>query len=206
MKKDIKELMLTILKNIIFSNNFYKSLLEINENFFNLKQESHIRNSLLIHLNDFFKESSLNFKAISEHPRINNTRVDLSIVDMGEIDEVFKIEFKFQLVGDYKQNHLIHRHKEITYDFQDKKSDLFILIVIEWNDHEKLAFDNKCGLGKSLINYNKGNASNWRENIKLLFNSFPDSELYEHKKIQISKPYETIYQFYFLSNITTLIH
>lgn len=200
MKSISKESILATLKNIISSNNFHESLAEINENFFNLKQESHIRNVLLIHINNFFKKKSLNYKALSEHPRINNTRVDLSIVNLDYLDEIFKIELKFQLVGDYKQNYLIHRNNEIAYDFQEKESDLFILIVIEWDDYEKLAFDKTCGLERSLINFNKGNLVNWREAVSLLFQNFHDTTVHVHKKIEISKPYKTAYQFYFLTN------
>lgn len=206
MKSINKEFILATLKNIISSNNFHENLAEINENFFNLKQESHIRNVLLIHINNFFKKNHINYKALSEHPRINNTRVDLSIVNLDYLDEIFKIELKFQLVGDYKQNHLIHRKNEIAYDFQEKESDLFILIVIEWDDYEKLAFDKTCGLEKSLINYNKGNLVNWREAISLLFQSFQNTTLHMHKKIEISKPYKTAYQFYFLTNENKLKH
>lgn len=206
MKSITKEFILATLKNIVSSNNFHESLIEINENFFNLKQESHIRNVLLIHINNFFKDNSLNYKALSEHPRINNTRVDLSIVNLDYLDEIFKIELKFQLVGDYKKSYLIHRANEIAYDFQKKKSDLFILIVIEWDDYEKLDFDKKCGLEKSLINFNKGSLVNWREAISLLFQNFHDTTLHVHTKIEISKPYKTAYQFYFLTHENKLKH
>ncbi|RZF56738.1 hypothetical protein EXE30_00315 [Acinetobacter halotolerans] len=199
MRKDTKELLLTALKTIVASNEFRESLLEINENFFNLKQESHIRNVLLIHINNFFKEKILNYKAISEHPRINNTRIDLSIVNLDSLDDIFKIEFKFQLIGDYKRGNIIYRKNEIAYDFNNKKSDLFILIVIEWDDSEKLKFDKACGLEKSLINFNKGNTNHWRDAINLLFSDVHTSELYEHERIEIYKPYKTLYHFYFLS-------
>ncbi|WP_212750803.1 hypothetical protein, partial [Acinetobacter baumannii] len=78
MKSINKEFILTTIKNIISSTDFHESLEEINENFFNLKQESHIRNVLLIYINNFFKKNYINYKALSEYPRINNTRVDLS--------------------------------------------------------------------------------------------------------------------------------
>ena len=205
MKSITKKFILTTLKNIIASSNFHESLVEINENFFNLKQESHIRNVLLIHINNFFKKESLNYKALSEYPRFNKTRVDLSIINLECPDEIFKIELKFQLVGDYKEHCLVDRNKEITNDFQEKKSDLFILIVIEWNDDEKLAFDKKCGLEKSLINFNKGKLVNWRTAISVLFQNFHDTIVYEHKKIEILKPYKTAYQFYFLTHKINLL-
>lgn len=206
MKSINKEFILATLKNIISSNSFHESLTEINENFFNLKQESHIRNVLLIYINNFFKKNNINYKALSEYPRINDTRVDLSIVNLNYLDEIFKIELKFQLVGDYKPNHLIHRKNEISYDFEEKDSDLFILIIIEWDDYEKLAFDKTCGLEKSLIHYNKGKLVSWREEISLLFQSFQNTTLHIHKKIEISKPYKTAYQFYFLTNENKLEH
>lgn len=199
MKSATHEFLLNTIKQIVASQKFYESLVEINENFFNLKQESHIRNALLIQLNEYFFKNNLDYKTLSEYPRINNTRVDLSIVNTLSFDEVFKVELKFQLVGDYKEKSLIYRKNEIQYDFKEKKSDLFILTVIEWNDAEKLIFDKKYGLVKSLTDYNKGNSDKWEGAIKSLFNTFTASKFYEHEKIEILKPYKTAYRFYFLS-------
>lgn len=199
MKTEIKELMLNTMREIIASEGFKNHLIEINENFFNLKQESHIRNTLLIHLNRFFKEKGLGYHAISEHPRVNHKRIDLSIVDMNHHDAIYKIEFKFQLVGDYKKTALNIRSGEIDYDFNEKEADLFVLIVIEWDDLEKLAYDKKSGLEKSLTLYNRGQLSKWSEEVDLLLTRFSNTEYYKNPPIELSQPYKTIYHFNFLS-------
>lgn len=191
---------LDTITEVITSDIFSQNLIEINENFFNLKQESHIRNLILVQLNKTFKLSGLAYKAISEYPRINQTRVDLSIVDLNQPDKIFTIEFKFQLIGDYKNGLIPDRTKEIEYDLVQKNSDLFILIIVEWNDEQKLIFDNKYSLNTSLTRYNKGNNSNWEQSVKNLLIKFSAINNCPQEIIQIDYPYLTTYRFYFLQN------
>lgn len=193
---------LSTIKHVISSEYFSKSLIEINENFFNLKQESHIRNSLLIQLNNYFRLSGLAYKAISEHPRVKGTRVDLSIVDLNELDKIFTIEFKFQFIGDYKGKDISNRTNEVEYDLIQKNSDLFILIVVEWErgNVQKLDFDQKHGLNTSLTRYNKDGHSDWKKSLEEIFIQFSSAKNWTEENIQIEQPYLTIYNFFFLQN------
>ena len=76
------------LLEIIRSDEFRVQLAELNDNFFNLKQELYIRDLLLVLFNRYHSQEG--FRAIAEYPRkpetledgrISHTRVDLSLVD-----------------------------------------------------------------------------------------------------------------------------
>lgn len=78
-----------IIKSVDFKNRLEK----INNNYPNLKQENVIRNTILEHFNDFYANEHV--RAFAEHPRVNNTRVDLSIVNKYCFCTPYKIELKF---------------------------------------------------------------------------------------------------------------
>ena len=61
---------MNIKNQIIKSQEFEDDLTKINKNYFNLKQESFIRNIILEKLNEFFNIGS-NYKALAEYPREN---------------------------------------------------------------------------------------------------------------------------------------
>lgn len=193
---------LNIIQEIVHSVHFYQRLNEINLHFFNLKQESHIRNALLIELNQYFHQHDLAYSAISEYPRINNTRVDLSIVDLETRAVIYKVEFKFQLIGDYKARDLVYRHREVEYDFVEKDSDLFVLIVIDWDDMAKRAYDLSRGFVSSLTQYNKGDNQAWPETVQSIFAYYPQAEFQQSEKISLNSPYATDYHFYYLAKPT----
>lgn len=190
---------LDIIQETVSSASFQQRLNEINIHFFNLKQESHIRNALLIELNQYFQQQHLSYTAISEYPRINNTRVDLSIVDLETRAVIYKVEFKFQLTGDYKARDLVYRHREVEYDFIEKDSDLFVLIVIDWDDAKKREYDLSLGLLASLTQYNKGNTPTWRDTVASIFAHYPQAQFNQSEKISLTAPYPTDYHFYYLS-------
>src|SRR5690606_27920849 len=113
-----------------------------------LKQENFIRNIVLEELNSFFLKNSYNLKAFAEHPRINGSRVDLSIIDRQDKENPFKIEFKFQFTKD--SNHLKDYHRVIKKDFEDRKSDLFILAIANWDIQSKKDFDKEWEIKTNL--------------------------------------------------------
>ena len=99
MSKMFKQLL-----SIIESDEFRVQLTELNNNFFNLKQELHIRDLLLALFNKYHSQKGV--RAIAEHPRLEKekttgeertsyTRVDLSLVDENFPKNPFKIEFKY---------------------------------------------------------------------------------------------------------------
>ncbi len=191
-----------LILEILSSENFKNKLSLINNSYSNLKQEGLIRNSILEELNSYFLSKSKNIRAFAEHPRDNNTRVDLSIVNLENIKNPFKVEFKFQFSKDNKN--LKNYWKVIQKDYEIRNSNLFILIVAHWNKQEKKEFDKKWGISSNLSRYLSSN-DDWKTNIIESFNLFKDTEFVEFEKIEIEKPYKTDYHIYILSRKQKLI-
>ena len=134
-------------------------------------------------------------KAIAEHPRIKGTRIDLSIVDAENIEKPFKIEFKYQFSKDC--NNLKDYWKIINKDFEVRVSDLFILIISDWDIEEKKIFDKKWGINSNLSRY-VSKKIEWKTNIVQSFHRFENTKFNECEKITIHKPNKTDYYFYIL--------
>lgn len=193
----IKETVLSTIQ----SDKFKLRLSEINQHYFNLKQESFIRNSILELINQDFKES---YRAIAEHPRINKTRVDLSIVSESEPSKHYKVEFKFHFTKDF--------HKDVDYvpyidrDYYDRRTDMFILIVASWDVKEKDEFDIKWGIEKtnSLSKY-VSKDEDWEDNYHKHFENYNKETLLRYEsnfnkvELVVDNPYKTRYLFYILS-------
>ena len=181
---------------IINSNHFKNKLSNVSDNFSNLKQENYIRNIILEELNQIFDNNTV--KAFAEHPRINGSRVDLSIIELNDIKNPFKIEFKYQFTKDDKE--MENYHRIINKDFELRQSDLFILTIANWNINKKKEFDKKWGITSNLSRYISKH-DNWKTNILESFKRFEKTELIEFEKIKFSHPYEVEYNFYILKRI-----
>ena len=187
-----------IILDIINSDSFKKNLVKINNNYNNLKQENHIRNYILEQINEYLiANNCINHRAFAEHPRIDGCRVDLSIVNQECIKNPYKIEFKYQFSGD--NNNMLNYWKVIKKDFELRSSDLFILIISNWDKKEKERFDNKWGISSNLSRY-ISNKDNWKDNIRSSFQTIENTVLIETEKITLSLPFEIDYYFYILKN------
>lgn len=187
-----------IILDIINSDSFKKNLVKINNNYNNLKQENHIRNYILEQINEYLiANNCINHRAFAEHPRIDGCRVDLSIVNQECIKNPYKIEFKYQFSGD--NNNMLNYWKVIKKDFELESSDLFILIISNWDKKEKERFDNKWGISSNLSRY-ISNKDNWKDNIRSSFQTIENTILIETEKITLSFPFEIDYYFYILKN------
>lgn len=183
-----------IILDIINSDSFKKNLVKINNNYNNLKQENHIRNYILEQINEYLiANNCINHRAFAEHPRIDGCRVDLSIVNQECIKNPYKIEFKYQFSGD--NNNMLNYWKVIKKDFELESSDLFILIISNWDKKEKERFDNKWGISSNLSRY-ISNKDNWKDNIRSSFQTIENTILIETEKITLSFPFEIDYYFY----------
>lgn len=186
---------------IVNSNEFKERLEKINRYYFNLKQEFHIRNLFLELLNDsFYNDSKSDLKAISEYPRINNKRVDLSIYDKKNKTR-FSIEFKFQFSRDYNQ---FTKYKDlVNNDFIKRDTSLFILIIEHWNrpkkeKSEKEEYDDNWGIEHGLTKYIAyENEKEWENNINKILREYINAKLIT-KSIFITKLFDVEYYFYFL--------
>jgi predicted amidophosphoribosyltransferase len=187
------------LLNIFNSPEFKNRLTSININYPNLKQENVIRNTILEILNLEFESSNPQLRAFAEHPRENNSRVDLSIVNKRDLLNPILIELKFQYTNDYNQftefKHIVER------DFQrlvyKKQTDIFILIISWWDKENKMKFDKEWGLTTNLSRYLSMD-ENWINNINKLLSEYSNTEVNE-VKIQLLKPYLTNYQIQILT-------
>ncbi|MCJ8498606.1 hypothetical protein MVI27_10075 [Chryseobacterium salipaludis] len=182
---------------IINSERFKNGLEIINTSYPNLKQEALIRNLILEELNSRFLSAGItNLKAFAEHPRVKGTRIDLSIVDVDTIESPFKIEFKYQFSKDC--NNMKDYWKVVDRDFEVRVSDLFILIISDWDVQEKSYFDSQWGITSNLSRY-VSKKTDWKANIIQNFKRFEKAQLKECETISVKNPYRTQYYFYLLS-------
>jgi len=182
------------LLSIIKSDEFKEKLNELNDNFFNLKQEIHIRNLLVELFNQKYKEQGE--RAIAEYPRVARTRVDLSLID-NNTESPFKIELKYHFPKD--KGGFSKYQKSIQKHFIDRGSNGFILIVCDSNTEERESFE-KVWLSKKTIfselSLDKNNYK-WKENLEEKFKNTTDSQAYFFE-ITVEKPFETTYHFFIL--------
>lgn len=88
-------------------------------------------------------------------------------------------------------------HKVIKKDFEDRKSDLFILTIAHWDINEKKKVDEKWNISTNLSKYIPKN-DDWKQNINTSFKKFKNTELIEFDKFEIDLPYKTEYYFYLI--------
>lgn len=201
-----KEEMFNQLLSIIESEEFKNKLNELNDNFFNLKQELHIRNLLVELFNQKHKEQGE--RAIAEYPRLEKekttekertsyTRVDLSLVDEKNPKTPFKIELKYHLPKD--KGGFSEYQESIQKHFIDRKSNGFILIVCNSKTEERESFE-KMWLSKETIfselSLDK-NDYKWKENLKSKFEETSNAQAHFFE-ITVEKPFETTYHFFIL--------
>lgn len=185
------------LLSIIESPLLQERLEVICRNYPNQKQELHIRNSILEIFNECNSPVNSHMKAVAES-RINGKKVDLCIVNRNELDNPFKIEFKFQFSKDF--NRFKKFNSIIQNDFETRESDAFVLIVAHWNKELKAQFDSEWKITPNLNQYIcplNQEQSEWQKNIRELLKMFQPSHLdIVEKKIQ--DPYPVKYTFYLL--------
>ena len=191
------------LLEIIRSDEFRVQLAELNNNFFNLKQELHIRDLLLVLFNKYHSQEG--FRAIAEYPRksetledgrISHTRVDLSLVDREEKENPFKIELKYHFPKD--KGGFSKYEESIQKHFIDRESDGFILIVCDSDTNGRENFENTWLNEKTIFSDLSSDDLKWKNNLK---EKFEDKDLkaesYFHE-IRVDKPFKTTYHFFIL--------
>jgi len=191
------------LLEIIRSNEFRVQLAELNNNFFNLKQEIHIRNLLLVLFNRYHSQEG--FRAIAEYPhkpetledgRISHTRVDLSLVDRENKENPIKIELKYHFPKD--KGGFSKYEESIQKHFRERESDGFILIVCDSDTKGRENSENTWLKEETMFSKLSSDDLKWKNNLK---EKFEDKDLkaesYFHG-IKVDKPFETTYHFFIL--------
>ena len=191
------------LLEIIHSNEFRVQLAELNDNFFNLKQELHIRDLLLVLFNKYHSQEGI--RAIAEHPRLEKektteeertsyTRVDLSLVDEKNPKAPFKIELKYHFPKD--KGGFSEYQESIQKHFEDRGSNGFILIVCDSDKDLRKKFEEKWDIETIFPKLSKED-NIWKENLEEKFKNTADSQAY-FSEITVEKPFKTTYHFFIL--------
>ena len=191
------------LLEIIRSDEFRVQLAELNDNFFNLKQELHIRDLLLVLFNKYHSQEGI--RAIAEHPRLEKektteeertsyTRVDLSLVDEKNPKAPFKIELKYHFPKD--KGGFSEYQESIQKHFENRGSNGFILIVCDSDKDLRKKFEEKWDIETIFPKLSKED-NIWKENLEEKFKNTADSQVYFFE-ITIDKPFKTTYHFFIL--------
>ena len=183
------EKMFDSLISIIKSDEFRVQLAELNDNFFNLKQEIQIRNLLVELFNQKYKQE--NERAIAEY-RVPNKdiRIDLALVSKNDQKNAFKIELKYHFPKD--KGGFSEYQESIQKHFIDRESDGFILIVCDSDtkgreNFESIWLNDETMFSKLSL-----------DNLKKKFED-KDLEAKSHfYEIKVDKPFETTYHFFIL--------
>ena len=198
-----KEEMFDSLISIIKSKRFKRKLTQLNDNFFNLKQELHIRDLLLALFNKYHSQKGV--RAIAEHPRLEKekttreertsyTRVDLSLVDENFPKNPFKIEFKYHFPKD--KGGFSEYQESIQKHFENRNSNGFILIVCDSDKDLRKKFEERWDVDTIFPKLSKED-NIWKENLEDKFKNTADSQAYFFE-ITVEKPFETTYHFFIL--------
>ena len=187
-----KEEMFDSLISIIKSKRFKRKLAKLNDNFFNLKQEIHIRNLLVELFNQKHKEQGK--RAIAEYPRIAKTRVDLSLIDKNNTETPFKIEFKYHFPKD--KGGFSEYQESIQKHFENRNSNGFILIVCDSDKDLRKKFEERWDVDTIFPKLSKEDNIQ-KENLEDKFKNTADSQAYFFE-ITIEKPFKTTYHFFIL--------
>ena len=183
------------LLEIIRSDEFRVQLAELNDNFFNLKQEIQIRNLLVELFNQKHKQE--NERAIAEY-RVPNKdiRIDLALVSKNNQENAFKIELKYHFPKD--KGGFSKYEESIQKHFIGRESDGFILIVCDSDINGRKNFENTWLKEETMFSNLSSNDLKWKNNLKEKFqdeNLKAESNFYE---IKVDKPFETTYHFFIL--------
>lgn len=184
------------LLEIIHSNEFRVQLAELNDNFFNLKQELHIRNLLLVLFNRYHSQEG--FRAIAEYrggPK-KNIRIDLALVKRSPEEEIL-IEFKYHFPEDPQ----IEKKQSLKKYFEERKEcDYLISIICNGNEGIRKAYEDDWGI-KTMFSGRYSEDFEWKKLLEKQFESL-ESENKSLKPIEVTikvdKPFETTYHFFIL--------
>lgn len=181
------------LLEIIRSDEFRVQLAELNDNFFNLKQEIQIRNLLVELFNQKHKQE--NERAIAEY-RVPNKdiRIDLALVSKNNQENAFKIELKYHFPKD--KGGFSKYEESIQKHFKNRGSNGFILIVCDSDKDLRKKFEEKWDIETIFPKLSKED-NIWKENLEEKFKNTADSQAYFFE-ITVDKPFKTTYHFFIL--------
>ena len=184
------------LLEIIRSDEFRVRLVELNNSFFNLKQELHIRDLLLVLFNKYHSQEG--FRAIAEY-RVRNEkvphkkiRIDLALVNKSSKEKIL-IEFKYHFPKDPQ----IEKKQSLKRYFEEReKCHYLISIVCNGNKEKREQFEKEWLDKKTDFAGRYSETTQWKD--KLEGELKPLGRSFESIEIEVDKPFETIYHFFIL--------
>ena len=184
------------LLEIIRSDEFRVRLVELNNNFFNLKQELHIRDLLLVLFNKYHSQEG--FRAIAEY-RVRNEkvphkkiRIDLALVNKSSKEKIL-IEFKYHFPEDPQ----IEKKQSLKRYFEEReKCHYLISIVCNGNKEKREQFEKEWLDKKTDFAGRYSETTQWKD--KLEGELKPLGRSFESIEIEVDKPFETTYHFFIL--------
>ena len=190
MNKMFKQLL-----SIIESDEFRVQLTELNDNFFNLKQELQIRNLLVELFNKKHKEKGE--RAIAEYRVPNkkasnkNIRIDLALVNS---NKKALIELKYLFPNDPQ----IEKESLKNYFSEREECNYLIAIICNGNKHIRKAYEHYWGI-ETIFSGRYSEDSQWKELLEKQFKSLESKSKYlEPIEITVENPFETTYHFFIL--------
>lgn len=182
------------LLQIICSDEFRVQLAELNDNFFNLKQELHIRDLLVELFNQKCKEE----RAIAEYRVPNkkapnkNIRIDLALVKNSPKEEIL-IEFKYHFPKDPQ----IEKEQSLKKYFEEREECHYLIsIVCNGNKEKREQFEEKWLNKETIFADRYSGDTQWKE--KLVEELKPLGHSFDSIEIKVDKPFETTYLFFIL--------
>ena len=184
------------LLEIIRSDEFRVRLVELNNSFFNLKQELHIRDLLLVLFNKYHSQEG--FRAIAEY-RVRNEkvphkkiRIDLALVNKSSKEKIL-IEFKYHFPKDPQ----IEKKQSLKRYFEEReKCHYLISIVCNGNKEKREQFEKEWLDKKTDFAGRYSETTQWKD--KLEGELKPLGRSFESIEIEVDKPFETTYHFFIL--------
>ena len=183
------------LLEIIRSDEFRVQLAELNDNFFNLKQELYIRDLLVEFFNQKYKEDERAIAEYRKDPK-KNIRIDLALVNKSSKEEIL-IEFKYHFP---KEDSQIEEESLRNYFEKRIECDYLISIICNGNEEIRKAYEDDWGI-KTMFSGRYSKDFEWKKLLEKQFESL-ESENKSLKPIEIiitvDKPFETTYHFFIL--------
>lgn len=182
------------LLEIIRSDEFRVQLAELNDNFFNLKQEIQIRNLLVELFNQKHKEERAiaEYRVRNEKAPNENIRIDLALVKRSPEEKIL-IEFKYHFPEDPQ----IEKKQSLKKYFEERKEcDYLISIVCNGNKEKRKQFEEKWLNKETIFADRYSGNSQWKE--KLVEELKPLGCSFDSIEIEVDKPFETTYHFFIL--------
>ena len=182
------------LLEIIRSDEFRVQLAELNDNFFNLKQELHIRDLLVEFFNQKCKAEE---RAIAEYREDSkkNIRIDLALVNKSSEEKIL-IEFKYHFPKDPQ----IKEESLRNYFEKRIECDYLISIICNGNEGIRKVYEDDWGI-KTMFSRRYSKDFEWKKLLEKQFESL-ESENKSFKPIEVTikvdKPFETTYHFFIL--------